>query len=200
MREDAKRDKEQSFLYYQQWMATRTADINLVIDTILTKAYDGNGGVYGLVDSSRIGVMGHSLGGSAALAIPRQRDDIAAVIALESPFLFDIVGFEDNAFLWNEDQYPVPVLNIYSDSSWENLSTWSQNALNAALLTNAPESAVSLHLPGGGHFSLTDLSLDSLLLTRLLEGGQTNRDRVGYLQEVNQACLDFFNHYLKDPN
>jgi hypothetical protein len=67
------------------------------------------------------------------------------------------------------------------------------------VLTDAPETGVSLHLPGAGHFSLTDLALVSPLLTRLLEGGQPNHDRVGYLQEVNRACLEFLNRYLKNP-
>jgi dienelactone hydrolase len=198
-REDAGHDKEQSFRYYQSWMEIRTADINFVLDTILARVADGADGLYALVDGARIGVMGHSLGGSAALAIPRQRDDVVAVIALESPFFHDIIGVENGEFLWLDKAYPVPVLNVYSDSSWSHLSEWPQYARNAALLTDAPETAVSLHLPGAGHFSLTDLALVSPLLTRLLEGGQPNPDRVGYLQKVNRACLEFFNRYLKNP-
>jgi dienelactone hydrolase len=133
-REDAKQDKAQSVRYYQKWLETYTADINFVIDTILSRADGDADGVYALVDSAIIGVMEHSLGGAAALAIPRQRDDIAAVIALESPFLYDIVGVDNDAFIWLEEVYPVPVLNIYSDSSWSYLSDWPQYARNATLL------------------------------------------------------------------
>ena len=199
-REDAKTDKQQSFRYYQKWLETRTDDINFVIDTILAQVARGSEGVYALVDDTRIGVMGHSLGGSAALAIPRQRDDIAAVIALESPFLYDIIGVENDAFVWLDAAYPVPVLNIYSDSSWHHLSTWSQYARNAALLSVASETAISLHLPGAGHFSLTDLSLASPLFVRLLEGGKPAREGAEYLRDVNEACLEFFDQYLKDRN
>lgn len=200
-REDAKTDRQQSYRYYQKWMAARTDDINFVIDTILAKAAGGAGGaggVYVLVDGAKIGVMGHSLGGSAALAMPRQRDDIDAVIALEAPFLYDIIGVEKGEFLWLDAAYPAPVLNIYSDSSWSHLGEWPQYARNAALLSDASGTAISLHLPGAGHFSLTDLALASPLLTRLLEGGPPTQGRAGYLRAVNQACLELFDRYLKD--
>ena len=196
-REDAKRDKEQSFRYYQKWMETRTADINFVIDTILAQAVGGAGGVYALVDGARIGVMGHSFGGAAALAIPRQRDDIAAVIALESPYLYDIVGVENDEFVWADPMYPVPVLNIYSDSSWEHLSQWAQYARNDEFIFKSPDTVSNLYLPGRGHFSMTDLALVSPLLVRLLEGGDPIQDSEEYLQAINKACLLFFDRYLK---
>jgi len=199
-REDAHADKEQSYRYYQKWMKIRTSDINFVVDILLAKAAEGASGVYALIDGTKIGVMGHSLGGSAALALPRQREDIDAVIALESPFLYDIVGVENGEFVWLNEEYPVPVLNIYSDSSWSHLAEWPQYARNAALLTDAPPTAVSLYLPGAGHFSLTDLSLVSPLLVRALEGGQPNPNPVATLQSVNQACLDFFDRYLKNQS
>ena len=195
-REDAKKDKEQSYLYYRKWMETRTADINFVINMILAESTAGTEGVYALVDSTRIGVMGHSLGGSAALAIPRQRDDIKAVIALESPFLYDIIGAENDEFVFVDQPYPVPVLNIYSDSSWSHLSEWAQYARNAELLSSPSEMVINAYLPGAGHFSLTDLSLASPLLTRMLEGAP-NPDREGYLQEVSRVSLEFFDRYLK---
>jgi pimeloyl-ACP methyl ester carboxylesterase len=195
--EDAKSDKEQSYRYYQSWMATRTADINFAIDTILANAVDGADGVYALVDRTRLGLIGHSLGGSAALAIPRQRDDIAAVIALESPFLYDIVGVENGEFRLIDQAYPVPVMNIYTDSSWDHLAEWPQYARNYALLSDDSGIAFNLHIPGAGHFSLTDLALSSPLLVRLLEGEQSTRDGAAYLQDVNRACLEYFNLYLK---
>lgn len=197
-RENARQDKQQSYRYYQKWMRVRTDDINLVIDTILEKSSNNADDVYRLIDVKRIGVMGHSLGGSAALAMPRQRNDVSAVIALEAPFLHDIVGVENDKFIWRDAAYPVPVLNVYSDSSWSHLAEWAQYARNAALRDNASETAVSLHLSGAGHFSLTDLSLASPLLTTLLENGQSNHDRTGYLQKVNRACLDFFNRHIKN--
>ena len=199
-REDAQTDKQQSYKYYQKWMKIRTGDINFVLDVILENAANGANGLYRLIDPEAIGVVGHSLGGSAMLAIPRQRNDVDAVIALESPFLYDIVGVENGEFVWLDQPYPVPVLNVYSDSSWDHLSEWPQYARNYESLSNpnALENAHNLHLSGAGHFSLTDLSLASPLLTRLLEGGRINPDREGYLWDVNLACLKFFDRYLKN--
>ena len=68
--------------------------------------------------------MGHSLGGSDALGIGRTRDDVGVVIALESPFLCGTVGVDSGEFVWNEETYPIPVLNIYSNSSWGHLDEW----------------------------------------------------------------------------
>ena len=196
--EDAKSDKEQSYRFYQEWMEIRTDDINFVIDTILMNATNNNDGVYALIDVTKIGVIGHSLGGSAALAVPRQREDVDAVIALESPFLYDIVGVENEEFIWIDQPYPIPVLNMYSDDSWEHLSEWEQYSRNYDFVSNAPETVFNLYLPGRGHFSMTDLSLASPLLVRLLEGGKPIQDSEGYIKAINKACLVFFDHYLKN--
>lgn len=195
--EDAKRNKEQSYRYYQKWMQTRTSDINLVMDAILETASNGADGIYGLIDVERLGVMGHSLGGSAALALPRQRDDIDAVVALESPYLYDIVGVEDNEFLFTNEPYPVPVLNVYSEASWSHLSEWAQYARNYELLSRPQTTVNNLHLSGAGHFYLTDLPLASPLLVRSLEGGESTQDSAEYLKDLNKACLEFFDRYLK---
>ncbi|GIV65655.1 MAG: hypothetical protein KatS3mg047_0048 [Bellilinea sp.] len=120
------------------------------------------------------------------------------MIALEPPFLYDIVGVGDDRFVWLDQEYPVSFLNIYSDSAWGHLSEWAQYAKKDELLSAASENMVNLYLSGRGHFSLTDLSLASRLLVRLLDGSKPSRDRVEYLCEVNQICLEFLNHYLKD--
>jgi dienelactone hydrolase len=123
--EDAKSDKAQSHGYYQKWMRIRTGDINFVVDHALSRAVSDNPDpVFALVDVTQIGVMGHSLGGSDALGIGRTRDDVGAVIALESPFLCGTVGVDSGEFVWNEETYPIPVLNIYSNSSWGHLDEW----------------------------------------------------------------------------
>lgn len=197
-REDAKTDKQQSFEFYQQWMQIRMGDINLVINTIFEFVDSDKLGVYSLIDTANIGVMGHSLGGSAALGIGRQRDDVKAVIALESPFMYDIIGVENDAFVFIDTVYPTPVLNIYSDDSWENLSEWAQYARNSALLSDSAATSFNVHISGAGHLALTDLALSSPFLVGLLDSAPSTRDSTETLRLINGLSLEFFDHFLKN--
>lgn len=196
-REDARSDKVQSLAYYQKWMGIRVGDLDFLLDTILQHVAEGSPGVYRLIDRERIGVMGHSLGGSAALGIARERRDIDAVAALESPFLHDIIGVSEDRFLLIDAPFPRPLLSIYSDSAWEHLAEWPQYVRNHALLSEDSPTIVNMHLCGGGHFSLTDLALSSPLLVRGLEGELASANPAAYLRRLNSAVLEFFNRFLK---
>lgn len=196
--EDAKSNKKQSYEYYQKWMKIRTDDINLVIDTALCKAVNNSSDlVYKLIEPAKIGVMGHSLGGAAALGIGRIRDDVDLVMALESPFMCDIVGVENGEFIWNEEDYPVPVLNIYSDSSWDHLDEWPQYKANAELLESTETIAHNICIRGAEHLTLTDLALSSPFLTRMLNGHKASINTIYCLTTLNRLTLDFFDCYLK---
>jgi len=196
--EDSLSDKQQSYEYYQKWMKIRTDDINFVIDHILTETKNKDADrVYKLVDKAKIGVMGHSLGGSAALGIGRMRNDVSAVIALESPFMCDIKGVKDGEFVFTDEIYPVPVLNIYSDGIWSIMSKRPQYEENSALLSNTNEKAFNIHISGVGHLTLTDLALESPFLTRMVNGMKSTTDSDYCLKIINKACLEFFDSYLK---
>lgn len=196
--ENARANRQQSYELYQKWMGIRTGDINFVIDHILAEAKNNDADiVYKLVDRAKIGVMGHSLGGSTALGIGRIRHDISAVIALESPFMYDIQGVKDGEFVFSDKVYPVPVLNVYSDSSWSHLSQWPQYAENYALLSKTAATAFNVHIRGVGHFTLTDLALTSPFLTRVFNGQSSATDTVYALRTINKVALDFFDSYLK---
>ncbi len=196
--EDARADRQQSFAYYQQWMGVRTGDISFVIDRILAEAVQpGADAAYRLVDAQRIGVMGHSLGGAAALGIGRMRDDVDAVMALDAPFLCDIVGVENGEFVFVQDTYPAPVLNIYSDDAWGLLSDRPQYEANYRLLSDAAATAHNVRISGAGHFSLTDLALSTPALTRLLDQVPSPADATYCLTTINRVTLAFFDCYLK---
>lgn len=196
--EDSKSNIQQSYEYYQKWMDLRTKDIDFVMDYIIEESYNNNADfVYTIVDKTKFGVMGHSLGGSAALGIGRLRNDVGAVIALESPFMFDIEGVENGQFIFIDDTYPVPVLNVYSDSSWNILSDRPQYKANYAMITADNPHSFSVYISGVGHLALTDFALTSPILTRIFDGQKLTKEAEDALKTINGICLEFFNSYLK---
>ena len=197
--EDAHTNKQLSFEYYQKWMGIRASDINFVIEHIIAKTNSGSKDtVLKLVNPSRIGLMGHSLGGSAVLSVARMRNDVDAVMALESPFLGDIVGVKNDEFVWNEETFPIPILNIYSDSTWDRLEDLPQYAENADLLTNDDAISFNIHFKGARHMTLTDLALSSPFLTRVIDGQRASMDARYSLTTINKLAVEFFDCYLKN--
>ncbi len=195
--ENAHTDRQQSYTFYQEWMQIRMGDLSFVIDTVLAKAKEQDSeAVYQLVDPLKIGVAGHSLGGSAALGMGRLRTDVGAVISLEAPFMYDIQGTEEGEFVWNQAPYPTPVLNVYTQS-WAHLGEWKQYAKNSALLSVTSETAFNVYISGANHLSLTDLALQSPFLTTVLSGSQSTKDAATCLRIVNKVSLEFFDSYLK---
>ncbi|MBV1757172.1 MAG: alpha/beta hydrolase [Dethiosulfatibacter sp.] len=196
--EDPNSNIELSYEYYQKWMSVRTKDIDFVIDSVILESENNNADfVYTLIDTTKIGAMGHSLGGSAALGIARIRDDVSAVIALESPFMCDIESLENDQFNFTDANYPVPVLNVYSDSAWNILSERPQYKANYDMLTDDNPTSFNVHINGVGHLGLTDFALTSPLLTRFLDGQQSINEAEDVLTIINKMCLDFFDSYLK---
>ena len=193
--EDSHSDIENSFACFQKWMKLRTDDINFVIDTLIEKSLNEENSFYKLIDTDKIGVAGHSLGGSAALGVARQRGDVKAVLALESPFLCDITGVDGEQFLWNTDPYGCAVMNIYSDSGFPLIETDNKYVQNKNYLDN--EGNIRYHyIEGSNHFTLTDLVRMSPVFCALLGGGY---QKSGYdtLAIINQKSLAFFEEFLR---
>jgi dienelactone hydrolase len=193
--ENSHTDIESSYTYFQKWMKLRTEDINFVIDTFLQKPTNDNTTIYSLIDANNIGVAGHSLGGSAALAVGRQRDDVKAVIALESPYMYDIIGVDGNEFIWNTNPYSSAIMNIYSDNGYPLIETDNKYVQNKNHLYNNGNIEY-YYIEGSNHYSITDLVRTSPILCALLGGGYK---KSGYetLKLVNQKSLEFFDKYLK---
>lgn len=80
---DAKR-AEEIHNTTKEWMKLRTTDEQFVLDTILDTCDQSDAGLpFPLIDTERIGLMGHSLGGASSARVGRERSDIAAVIVLD---------------------------------------------------------------------------------------------------------------------
>lgn len=191
-------DVQASYALYNKWMDVRTKDINYVLDTIIDSTVTCQDKVFSEIDVHKIGLIGHSLGGSAALGVGRTRDDITTVVALESPFMCDIEGVDNGQFVWNADPYPVPVLNVYTDSSWSHLGEWKQYAKNYQLLKNPQEDEVcyNAYIKGAGHMNLTDLGFTSPAFC-VIFGQKIGTDSTEQIESVNKICVDWFDSYLK---
>lgn len=193
-KEDSHTDIKNSYVCFQKWMKLRTSDINFVIDTFIQKSVKESNSFYSLIDAESIGVAGHSLGGSAALGVARQRNDIKAVIALESPYMCDIIEVNGNEFTWNTKPYLCAVMNIYSDSGYPLIEADNKYVQNKNYLYNN-RNVEYYYIVGSNHYSLTDLVRKSPILCALLGGGYK---KSGYdtLELINQKSLAFFDKYL----
>jgi hypothetical protein len=197
-KENATLNKENSLALYQKWMTLRTEDINFVIEHILLAQTYGIVQLFNIIDMTKIGLMGHSLGGSAAICSGQENPLIQAVMALESPMLCSILDVVSETFVIDDTNYPIPLFHIYSDSAFNRLSELPQYKKNDLLLNTNLEDIFYLHISGSAHFSLTDLSLLSPFLTTVLNGFQTEKDSKEILEIINETALNFFNTYLKN--
>lgn len=191
-------EEEKNYLKYKEWMALRTADENFVLDTILSKAEKGEAGPFCLIDTEKIGLFGHSMGGASSVALGRERDDIDAVIDLEGTMLGEFVGFENGVEQFNEEPYPVPVLDVNSDRVHEEADAI---ALEGFEYVNfyVGKRAVDYRevvFQGAGHLNFTDLPLVSPVLAKLLGVGKV--DARTCIENVNEVVLAWFDYYLKD--
>ena len=180
------KDPEYALSVFREWMDIRTTDLNAVMDDYLIMNRD-----------TEFIVMGHSLGGSAAYAMARIRNDVIGCIALESPFMYDIITVENGEFVFDDSDYNVPLLNIYSDSGYPHLHEWRQYGNNAKFLDVEDDNYTNIYYEDVGHMGLCDLSLISPLLSSLLDGRLQTKDANDQLAEMNHDCLEWIQQIEK---
>lgn len=188
-------------LYYEiemEWMALRTADMNFVLDTILEKAA-AKEDFFAKIDAEKIGLMGHSLGGATAVQLGRERSDIDAVIDLEGTMLGEYVGFENGYEIYNEEPYPIPVLDVNSKMVREQIEQTKTehpewDYVNDYLGKNATDyKSVVFH--NAGHLNFTDLPMFSPVLAGFLGVGEVAPEEC--MANVNEMVRIYFDFYLK---
>lgn len=182
-----------------EWMRVRTGDMHFVLDTILEKVQAGEEAPFTLVDTDKIGLFGHSMGGATVVQIGRERNDIDAVIDLEGTMAGEYVGFENGYELYNDTPYPVPLLDVNSSgvrtdinrlmaehSGWEYVNDYvGRNALDYR----------EVIFMDAGHLNFTDLPMISPVLAGLLGIGEVDAEEC--INNVNEMVLIFFDYYLK---
>lgn len=203
---NGKYDEATKFKLEQKWMQLRNADINFVLDTILAQAKEaGSDTIYQLIDTEKIGLMGHSLGGAASAQVARERNDIDAVINLDTDLLGEYLDYVDGKYVMNNKVYPVPILTILADDMVRLIAAIPDaNTVVAVkhVSATAPK-AYEVHIAGTDHQSLTDLPLVSPFLVSMITntvkkaGGGETADKYYVNEKMNELVLGFFNLYLK---
>lgn len=188
-----------AYPYFQKWNGIREADMEFVLEQIKCAGESENGADWAkMADTERLVLMGHSLGGSAALGLGRKLEHVLAVVALESPYTSDIIGVDEkrDEFIWEEASYPVPVLHIYSDCIWNKWDISPVYAENMLAMEGLAGETRNVHVEETGHLELTDLSIFSPLLTRLADDSYVGeRSREGLIQ-INREVLSFLQYFV----
>jgi hypothetical protein len=200
-----KYDEGTGFELQQKWMNLRVADINFALDTILAQVKDtSSGSVYRLIDPGKIGLMGHSLGGESSAQVARERNDIGAVVNLDSNLEGEYLDYVNGKYVMNDKVYPVPLMNILTDTTERLIAAIpdANTVVAVKRVTATAPNAYEVHLVGTDHMSVTDLPLISPFLVSMINasvpksGGQ-EVDPLATIEKMNDIVLRFFNAYLK---
>lgn len=178
------------------WLQLRTTDMNYILDQILQNTKDDNSeSVYSLINTDKIGLFGHSLGGAAAAQLCRQRSDIDSVIVIDGTMIGEQLGLENGNRTFNKKAFPKPLLNIYNADHYKESHELGMAYNNFFASKNAVE-AYDVVVKGSGHLNFTDLPLFSPVLAQMLGTGSV--DSRYCIETMNQITLKFFNYALKD--
>lgn len=204
--------EEDVYKISHEWIELRAADMNFALDTLIAGA-DANDisclwfadakaeadvkDVLTHIDTDKIGLMGHSMGGATAVELGRTRDDIDAVIDIDGTMLGSIVGAENGSYIVNEEPYETPLLEFENESShWEliELEKIGYSYPNIKIKETA-STYYCTYVEGTLHMDYTDLPLFAPLLAKNLGSGDVDHALVS--DTVNALEVEFFDCYLK---
>lgn len=207
---DAEYSEEEIYEITSEWMQLRMDDMNFVVDT-LKEAANGNYGdnwyfgkssekeikeIISMIDTTKIGLMGHSLGGATAVTVGR-RDDIGAVVDLDGTMLGEELGVENGMPVINDEPYTTPLLcltNEHHHMEAAEAGKVSYSYANNVILNNAVD-GFETYIAGSEHMDFTDLPLFSPFFAGMLGKGSVDP---GYCIDTTNALVrEFFNCYLK---
>ncbi|HKM00721.1 MAG TPA: acetylhydrolase [Sedimentibacter sp.] len=195
--------EEEQFELFKNWMSLRTDDINFVLDTILKNSGNSSEEVYGVIDTNKIGLMGHSLGGAASSQLGREREDISAVINIDGSMLGEYSINKNGEPLINNEPFPIPLLNFYSEYVINELIADPEFVYPNKYISSISPTAFEVCIKGSNHMSYTDLPLFSPLLANQLSGisggsSKATVDKYYCIETMNKLVLEFFNSYVKN--
>jgi predicted dienelactone hydrolase len=186
---------ERSLLHTTAQLATRAADARFVLDELeRLDQHDPGGILTGRLDTRRVGIFGHSFGGSVAVEVCRQDPRFKAAANLDGYLLGETLS----------SPLQRPTLHMYEDVPAPTRDELSRNptlagqyrlfARQLAHLENpAGESASQLVLEGASHMNYCDSGLYSPL-RRISRSGRIDPSRAATV--INHTLLAFFDQTL----
>ncbi len=120
---------------------------------------------------------------------------VDAVIVIDGTMIGEEIDFKDGHSVLTTEAYPLPLLNLYNDSHYEDARQLGTAYNNLSASAHAVE-AYDVVIRGSGHLNFTDLPLFSPTFAHMLGTGEV--DSRYCIETMNQIVLDFFNHTLKD--
>lgn len=209
---DPNDNAEANLKVFREWMDLRTADMNFAVDTLEAAGASGSLdsawylpandaetilNVLKMTDFTKIGLMGHSMGGATAVQLGRERSDISAVIDLDGTMLGEYTGVENGKLTIREEAYPLPVLEF---NNWETYNDRKEYLAqggrypNDEVIRGAAE-GYAVTIRDTKHMDFTDLPLLSPFLGKMLGSGERGCEET--MTIVNTLVPEFFDHTLK---
>lgn len=198
-------NEEENLEIHKKWMKVRTEDMNFVVDTIVKNAEDKSSDkVYQLINTDKIGLMGHSLGGATSAQVARERKDIDAVIDIDGEMDGEYVDIVNSKPVLNDKVYPVPILNFYSEDVMLLLKANTDCVYPNKVISKTASDAYEVYIKGTNHMSFTDMPLVSPFIVNMINGSIKNSssdgkaDKYYVIEKMNSIVLEFFDCYLKN--
>lgn len=190
-------DDSNEFEFIHNALKLRVDDEGFVLDTIIEKAANPDEDkLFSIINTDKIGVFGHSLGGASSACLGRERNDIDAVIVLDGTMIGDVLSESNAKQELNSDPYPVPILNIYAEDHYNNAIEYvGDDYVNFYESRNAVD-AQEIVIRNSGHMNFTDLPLFCPYLANQLGTGAI--DSRECIEKINNLTVEYFDYYLKD--